>query len=284
MSRRRVEYPGAFYHVIQRGNNRDLIFRDEADYYRYLSILTKVKAKDDFLLLGYALMGNHYHLLLRTGETPLQQIIFYQNMLYSRYFNKRHNRSGHLYDGRCKALLILDERYLFSVLRYIHWNPCKAGLCQKPQDYSWSSDSYYRDGLNGIVNIDWILNLLNPDRKKAIGEYSNLVKQFEDIDYDTGKFIGEDAGNLSVDDGIEVEVKPAAAADDRPTLDQILKGTGVGTSSFYLIKAGSRQRRFSDYKKLYYHEAIKQGYTLKEIGANIGLSAAAVAKSQYAAY
>lgn len=276
MSRKRIEYPGAFYHVIQRGNNREKIFHDDADHYRYLSILAKVKVQNDFVLLGYALMGNHYHLLLRTNLTPLQQIIFDQNMRYSRYFNDRHNRTGHLYGGRYKALLVLDESYLFSVLRYIHWNPCKAGLCLNPQDYAWSSDRYYRDGSEGIVDVGLILKMLNPDRQKAIREYKNLMNYDEDVDYDSGKVIGED--NNKFDIGIDLEEKKTALKAEKPSLDQILKETGISASDFDLIKSSSRQRRFSEYKKLYYHEAIKQGYTLKEIGENIGLSAAAVSK------
>ena len=117
MQRRRVEYPGAFYHVIQRGNNRENIFRRDADKSRYLKHLVDLKKTCDFKLFGYVLMDNHYHLLLQTMEVPLHKIVFLQNMFYSRYFNKAHTRSGHLYGDRHKASLIQDERYLFGVLR-----------------------------------------------------------------------------------------------------------------------------------------------------------------------
>jgi len=103
LNRRRVEYPGAFYHVIQRGNNRENIFLNDTDKSLYLNHLVELKKKFDFILLGYVLMDNHYHLLLQTGEDPLHKIIFRQNMYYSRYFNKEHNRSGHLYGDRYKA-------------------------------------------------------------------------------------------------------------------------------------------------------------------------------------
>ena len=135
MERRRIEYPGAFYHAIQRGNNRENIFLSDTDKSSYLNHLIELKKKFDFILLGYVLMDNHYHLLLQTGDDPLHKIIFRQNMYYSRYFNKTHNRSGHLYGDRYKASLVQDERYAFAVLRYIHWNPVKAGITTVPEKY-----------------------------------------------------------------------------------------------------------------------------------------------------
>ncbi len=122
MERRRIEFPGAYYHVMQRGNNRERIFRKNSDKSCYLDNLAELRDNFQFQLFGYVLMDNHYHLLLRTGEEPLNKIMFRQNMFYSRYFNKAHKRSGHLYGDRYKASLIQDERYLFAVLRYIHLN------------------------------------------------------------------------------------------------------------------------------------------------------------------
>lgn len=276
--RRRLECPGMVYHVIQRGNNREAIFRDDADYYRYLNIMAKTKAEYDFLLLGYVLMGNHYHLLIRTGEIPLQKIIFYQNMHYSRYFNKRHSRSGHLYGSRYKALPVMDDQYLFSVLRYIHWNPCKANLCSKPNEFAWSSDSYYRNDSQGIVDVDLIYKILSANRTTGQKIYTDLMKNYEDIDYDAGELIGENEIYSDSRRGNSFRKKGGTGTVDRPLLDQILKDTGIDTDGYRLIKTGSRQRRFSEYKSHYFHNALSQGYTLEEIGKNIGISAVAVSK------
>lgn len=278
MLRRRIEYPGAFYHLIQRGNNRENIFHCDADKYRYLNNLAGLKAKHDFLLFGYALMDNHYHLLLQTGETPLHKIIFHQNMIYSRYFNTAHERTGHLYGSRYKALLVLDEHYLFSVLRYIHWNPCRAGLCAAPEEYGWSSDIYYRNDQPGFVDTDFILKILSADRHKAVREYTRVMKVEDDINYESCKVIGEDISSDELIQGDHSEDYVEETVADRPTLNQILKATRVSDADFNLIKSGSRQRRLSQYKVAYCREAVQQGYTYHEIGININITATAVTK------
>jgi putative transposase len=287
LSRKRIEYPNAFYHVVQRGNNRENIFRRDADKYRYLNNLSVLKAKYDFKLLGYVLMDNHYHLLLQTVATPLHRIIFYQNMVYSRYFNKAYERTGHLYGDRYKAYLILDEKYLFSVLRYIHWNPCKAGLCIRPEEYKWSSDLYYRKDNAGIVDTEFIFKSLHTNHEKAFKNYNRLMKVMPD-ESEEAKLVSNPAigvtvvnkknekeANLKLSLTAEQNSKPA----EKLSLDQLLKETGVSEEDFKLIKSGTRQRRLSSYKAEYYSKAVLYGYTYEEIGANINLTAAAVAKA-----
>ncbi|HSW35559.1 MAG TPA: transposase [Candidatus Limnocylindrales bacterium] len=275
MERRRIEYQGAFYHVTQRGNNRENIFRREADKSRYLSSLVELKKKYDFKLFGYVLMDNHYHLLLQAGQDPLHKIIFRQNMQYSRYFNKTHNRSGHLYGDRYKAALIQDEHYLFAVLCYIHWNPVKAGISRDVTQYQWSSDACYRRNLYGTVDIDFILNILSADRKSAIFEYARLMLAEEDIKYDSLKIIGDQdfEESLKKDETSAGQEK----SETRKSLDEILEGTGVSDEDYQLIKGGSRKRRLAPYKTAYIKEAVRQGYSFREIGGNISISASAVA-------
>ncbi len=268
--RRRIEFPGAFYHVTQRGNNRERIFRKDKDKKCYLDNLVELRDKYQFQLYGYVLMDNHYHLLLRAGEEPLQKIMFRQNMYYSRYFNKTHRRSGHLYGDRYKASLIQDERYLFAVLRYIHLNPVKAGLCPTPAVYKWSSDNCYRSNRRGKVDIDFILNILSPDRNIAIQEYIRLMQIEDEVNYDSYKYIGDDTYKDKWEEKKVQEI--------RKPLDEILKETGVNADDFHLIKAGSRKRHLSSFKTAYIAEAVRQNYTYNEIGSNINISAAAVAK------
>lgn len=277
MERKRIEYPGAFYHVIQRGNNREKIFFRDADKNRYINGLGELKNKFSFKLFGYVLMDNHYHLLLQTGKEPLHKIMFRQNMLYSRYFNKAHNRSGHLYSDRYRASLIQDEGYLFAVLRYIHFNPVRAGITKTPIEYYWSSDNCYRQNRCVVVDIDFILNILSLDRKKAIKEYFRLMKIEDEINYDLLKFIGEESFKESFK---ENNGKQKICE----LLDIILKNTGVKDDDFLLIKGGSRKRSLFPWKKAYITEAAKEGYTYKEIGENIGISSAAVARYNNTVY
>ena len=275
MERRRIEFSGACYHVIQRGNNREQIFRSTRDKKSYLNNLVSLKTSYDFLLLGYVLMDNHYHLLIRTGDDPLHKIIFRQNMFYSRYFNNSHQRSGHLYGDRYKASIIQDDHYLFSVLRYIHYNPVKAGMCQKPGQYKWSSDESYRQNNTENVDIDFILNMLSLNRNNAIKIYLNQMQEElrENEVYDKMKYIGDEdfIAKIKADHtrkGQKVIRKP---------LDDILENIGITRADIDLIKSGSRKRSLSNYKKKYVREAIAQGYSYKEIGENIKISDSAVA-------
>jgi len=273
VERKRIEFPGAFYHITQRGNNRENIFRKPGDKKYYLNKLSDLKDKYDFQLLGFALMDNHYHLLMQTGTDPLHKIIFRQNMYYSRYFNKSHNRSGHLYGGRYKAALIQDEHYLFAVLRYIHWNPVRAGICRYPEEYKWSSDLFYRRNDSGLVDIDFILNIINNDRKKALAWYKIQMKIEESPDYEEVKYIGDSDFSDQIDPDRNKKKKRLA---ERKPLDDILRETVADEDDIQLIKAGSRKRRFVLYKKAYIDKAVEQGYSYQEIGENIKLTASAV--------
>ena len=277
MERKRIEYPGAFYHVIQRGNNKEKIFFNDADKSSYLSNLIKLKEQDDFKLLGYVLMDNHYHLLIQTGEDSLHKIIFRQNMYYSRYFNKAHNRSGHLYGGRYKASMIQDERYAFAVLRYIHWNPAKAGITDTSEKYPWSSDLCYRKNKNSEVDIDLILNTINSNnRRTAIEQYIHMMRIEEDVQYDTPNLIGDKVFIDSFKDKSKGD-EDVQDNQQRRSLDDILKDVCESDTDFEMIKTGSRKRSYAPVKSRYVKVAVRDGYSYKEIGTNINISDSAVA-------
>ncbi|MDY6827304.1 MAG: transposase [Bacillota bacterium] len=153
LKRRRIEYSGAIYHVTQRGNNHESIFKDVIDKNYYLKLLRLYKEKCDFKLLGYSIMDNHYHLLLKTEATPLNKIMHRIGTKYSRYYNMKNERTGHVFSDRYTAGLIQDEKYLFSALRYIHWNAVRAGICATVSEYPWSSDHAYRSNDRKMVSI-----------------------------------------------------------------------------------------------------------------------------------
>ena len=277
MYRRRIEFPGAIYHVIQRGNNREKIFRNELDKASYLGFLVELKSKYGFQLLGYVLMDNHYHLLIQVGDVPLQKIIYRQNMFYSRYFNRKYNRTGHLYGERYKASLIQDEKYAFAVLRYIHWNPVNAKVLTSVSEYPWSSDNCYRENRSENVDIDLLLNTLNPhNRKQAMREYKRIMRAGEEETYKPAKIVGDEGFITEIEEEVPRAGwlgKPAL----RKTLDEILKAVCSNQEDYNLIKAGSRKRRLIPYKSAYIKAAIDSGYTYREIGKNINISGSAVA-------
>ena len=159
----RFEYPGGVYHIIQRGNNREYIFENNEEKKFIIGLLKEYGEKFGFDLYGYVIMSNHYHLIIKLSDVPLQDIMHRINNKFSKDFNKKYKRTGHVFENRYKSILVIDDKYLLSLLRYVHQNPVIAHMCKNVYDYIWSSDRLYRENNihNGIVNIDFILDIFS---------------------------------------------------------------------------------------------------------------------------
>lgn len=140
----RLTLPGYPHHVIQRGNNRQVIFDSPQDYQLFVDLLSDNARKFDVAIHAYVLMTNHFHLLV-TPQTAdgLPQMMQAVGRRYVRHFNDSHNRSGTLWEGRYKSTLIQTDRYLLSCMAYIDLNPVRAGMVVSPRDYPWSSYGHY---------------------------------------------------------------------------------------------------------------------------------------------
>ena len=139
MARRpRVFAPGLLYHVIVRGNQRRKTFRSDADYKTYLDRLDKYRTQCRVRIYAYCLMPNHVHLLVETGSTPLAKFMQGVQQSYTQYFNRRYRKVGHLFQGRYKAIICERDRYLQTLIRYIHLNPVRAKLVIRPERYAYS--------------------------------------------------------------------------------------------------------------------------------------------------
>jgi putative transposase len=140
----RLTVPGYPHHIIQRGNNRQAVFVDAADYELLLALLEEQSKKHGVAIHAYVLMSNHLH-VLATPETAEGIPLMMQAVgrTYVRRFNQRHGRSGTLWEGRYKSTLIQAERYLLACMVYIDLNPVRAGLVADPADYPWSSHHHY---------------------------------------------------------------------------------------------------------------------------------------------
>jgi putative transposase len=173
----RIEYPGAVYHVLCRGNNRQKIFRDDLDRGRYLEKLVHYCELKEVSLLGYCLLSNHIHLLVETPQGNLSKMMQAFQTSYTLYFNRRHGRSGHVFEQRYKALLVDKDNYLLQVSRYIHCNPVAAKLVARPQDYRWSSYGAYVNG-KGVrgLSTSLVLEQLGGKRKEQIRNYREYVE------------------------------------------------------------------------------------------------------------
>ncbi|WP_369522947.1 transposase [Pseudalkalibacillus hwajinpoensis] len=139
----RVWLPNHFYHIVSRGNRKDLLFKDERDYRTFLYILQQVFETHPFELASYCLMNNHYHLQLRSKEQPISKIMSLVNKRYATYFNGRYELTGHVFEKRYFDEPLNTPANMLEVSRYIHLNPLKANLVLQPADYPWSSYRYY---------------------------------------------------------------------------------------------------------------------------------------------
>jgi putative transposase len=173
----RIEYEGAFYHITARGNERNTIFYDKTDYERFKGYLKEAKERYGYILHCYVLMTNHYHLLIETPQGNMSQVMHYVNASYTNYLNKKRGRSGHLFQGRYKAILIDHNNYLLELSRYVHLNPVRAHLVERPEEYAHSSyRSYISKEREAIVSPEFILGMIYRDHKSAASRYRAFVE------------------------------------------------------------------------------------------------------------
>ncbi len=185
----RLKSPTNIYHIMIRGINREYIFRSDAEKGRYLEILKDIKYNSDFKIYAYVLMDNHVHLLIKEDSIDIGIIMKRIGIRYAAWYNKNHDRIGHLFQDRFKSEAIIDDGQLLITLRYILQNPVKAGICKATSAYRWSS---YGDSLcgNNLIDADFILQMFSKDENNQINEFKNFVSLSNDdscLDFDIRK-------------------------------------------------------------------------------------------------
>ena len=177
----RIEYEGAYYHVLSRGNNQQAIFLSDHDRNTFLQTLARQSERFEVDIIAYVLMDNHYHLLLRTNRPNLSKSMQWLGTTYTTIFNLRHSRKGHLFQGRFKSILVENESYLMQLSCYIHRNPLRAGIVGRLLDHTWSSyPAYaYNRRCPDWLKTDLILSRFGPDNsgRKA---YREKVQRYAD--------------------------------------------------------------------------------------------------------
>jgi REP element-mobilizing transposase RayT len=176
----RIEYPGALYHVLSRGNERRDIFADDDDRRMFLDTLGEMAERFELDIAAYVLMGNHYHLLLRTHRANLSKSMQWFGVTYTNRFNSLNSHSGHLFQGRFKSMIVQNDAYLLRLSYYIHRNPVRAGMVDRLADYRWSSYANYAYGkkapgwLNTELLLSQFVNVDDPHRayRQAAQTYS----------------------------------------------------------------------------------------------------------------
>jgi len=174
----RIEYEGAVYHIISRGNRAEHIFSEDRDKEYFIETLQKAVEKYKIIIYAYCIMGNHYHLLMTVPYGELKIVMHYVGSTYGSYLRRYRNWIGHVFAGRYKSLCVEKESYLLELSRYIHLNPVRAGIVKLPGEYRWSSYAYYIGNSKNTewINTEWILEEYGITLKKAQKKYREFIE------------------------------------------------------------------------------------------------------------
>jgi len=174
----RIEYENAFYHIVARGERRDIIFTCPADKEIFLIKLGETAEKYRLLVHAYVLMDNHYHMLLETPHGNLSQAMHYLNASYGNWFRRKYDIVGSVFQGRYKAVLVEKDEYLKVLSAYIHLNPVRAGMIEEPSRYGYSSCRFYtlKSKPPAFLRTDDLLGMFNGNRN----EYRRFLKGYSE--------------------------------------------------------------------------------------------------------
>ena len=180
----RIEYPDAWYHVMNRGRRSEAIFQDDDDYRRFTELLQEGSAMWNVRIAAFCLIPNHYHLLVRTPDANLSRFMRHLDGVYTQSFNRSHNSDGPLFRGRYKAILVEADTYLLELVRYIHRNPLRAGLLTRLEKYPWSSHRGYlsRSKTWGWLHKEFALSVLSETKGNQAAAYREFMAEPESVE------------------------------------------------------------------------------------------------------
>jgi len=250
---------------VARGNDRESIFFNDGDRSRFLEILTDAVDRHGWLCHAYCLMTNHYHLLVETPQAGLSRGMQLLNGVYTQHVNRTHNRVGHLFQGRYKAILVEKDSYLLELARYVVLNPVRAKMVRRIDGWKWSS---YRataglESVPPLLTVEWLLGQFGADPARAAREYRRFVRQGRGVDVweelrggcvlGSDRFVEELHPLLNDVQGAEIRKRERFLA--RPALDGLFEG---------VTDKADRNHRI--------YEAVRvHRYTLSEVGSYVGL-------------
>jgi REP-associated tyrosine transposase len=288
----RVEFAGAFYHVIVRGNQRQVIFRNDTDRKYYLERLEEYRRRYGFKLYAYVLMSNHVHMLLETGQAPLSKIMHGLQLRYTGYYNRKYKKVGHLFQGRYKAILCDRQAYLLELVRYLHLNPGRMRVPLDPWRYGWSSHGAYL-GKGGLVKIE--ISVVLGELAKSVGQARRAYLRFmaegrgsghqpDYYDVRDQRFLGDSDFVEQIDERVGGE-REIEVPGPRAKFSQLLHLTaqGYGVSERNLVQPG-RQRQWVRARSMLVYLAREWVRTsVKEIGRRLHRDPSIISRL-YAAY
>ena len=174
----RIDIEDGLYHVTSRGWERRHVVRDDRDRQRWFELLERVATRCQWRVFAWALLGNHFHLYLRTVQPNLSAGMHDLNSGYASFFNRRHRRCGALFQGRFKAVLVEDESHALELTRYVHLNAVRAKMVERPEEYGWSSYQDYLGLRKAPAWLDWetVIGELGKDRRRGRAAYRRFVE------------------------------------------------------------------------------------------------------------
>jgi len=282
----RIEFPGAFYHVTARGNERKAVFKSIKDREQFFSYLESASNRYGAIIHAYCLMDNHYHILIETPLGNLSKIMQHINSAYTTYFNIKRDRSGHLFQGRYKSILVEVDEYAKELSRYIHLNPVRAKMVKTPEEYQWSSYSYYADKRKAPEWLyrDFVLGYFGKRLSTSQRNYRKFVHSlvgevydspFTDVIYSV--ILGSQEYAQEIKDTF---LKKRPQDRELPSLLELVDRPDIDIISKIVDSVIQTDDRLAKQIKLYFCHRYS-GLKLKEIGKYFGIGESGVSQTSH---
>ncbi len=265
----RIEYAGAVYHITSRGNEKKSVFKNDQDRINFLNTLQHVNKRYNWLCHAYCLMDNHYHLLIETPDGNLSLGMRQLNGVYTQLFNKRHQRTGHLFQGRYKSILIQKDSHLLAVCRYVVLNPVRANMVERPETWKWSSylATAGWESPSPCLSTDWVLGQFSRMRATAEQKYRQFVEWGIGKESIWGEVKGQSV--LGEDDFVEGLISHIKKHKDIPEIPKSHRYVNRPSLEKVFPKNVILDKRKRDKKII---DAVqKYGYTQQQIAAHLNM-------------
>jgi len=280
----RIEYAGAYYHVTSRGNEQKDVFNSRKDRERFLYYLETATERYGAAIHAYCLMSNHYHLLLETPRGNLSQIMRHINGAYTTYFNVKRKRVGHLFQGRYKAILIEADEYAKELSRYIHLNPVRAGMVERPEAFTWSSYNRYigKEKSPEWLKTDFMLGYFDKKESSARKKYRQFVELMIGQKYESP--LGDVVASTILGDKVFITEIVEKYLDrkkrdrDLPSLRNLSERRSVKEMSEKIYALAEGDKKLAKGMSIYICHRYS-GAKLREIGDYFGISESGVTRA-----
>jgi len=264
LSRRgRINLSNHFYHVICRGQRKDKIFLCDEDKAFFLKALAGILKRVDVEVYAYCLMDNHYHLLVKMNKDSLDKLLKPLNTKYAVYFNRTHDLVGHVFQDRAKILIVVDEKYIISLIKYIHNNPAKKSMVDTAEEYPFSSARFYSsDTLGSTV----FLKIYKPNKHQVSLDKSYIHLKEE--------YIG------SVNDFTKIEKRISSRINRNDEKRRDRDTLGLKSLDYFcqILKIQKENLIYAKNRKIFALKLTKMGYNEREIAKLLNLDKTTICK------